>query len=154
MEVFQEAVRAVRAIRAELSVPQNAKLKVIVRTHDPKLTAIIGELQGALCTLCGANEWRVAPDISAPAGSARQVITGADLYVPLADLIDIDAEKDRIAKDLAQVESDLNRTRKNLANDSFLGHAPAEVVEKEREKEQEFIAKAARLRANLTSLEV
>ena len=154
MEVFQEAVRAVRAIRAELSVPQNAKLKVIVRTHDPKLTAIIGELQGALCTLCGANEWRVAPDISAPAGSARQVITGADLYVPLADLIDIDAEKDRIAKDLAQVESDLKRTRKNLANDSFLGHAPAEVVEKEREKEQEFIAKAARLRANLTSLEV
>ena len=154
MEVFQEAVRAVRAIRAELSVPQNAKLKVIVRTHDPKLTAIIGELQGALCTLCGANEWRVAPDISAPAGSARQVITGADLYVPLADLIDIDAEKDRIAKDLAQVESDLNRTRKNLANDSFLGYAPAEVVEKEREKEQEFIAKAARLRANLTSLEV
>ena len=154
MEVFQEAVRAVRAIRAELSVPQNAKLKVIVRTHDPKLTAIIGELQGALCTLCGANEWRVAPDISAPAGSARQVITGADLYVPLADLIDIDAEKDRIAKDLAQVESDLNRTRKNLANDSFLGYAPAEVVEKEREKEQEFLAKAARLRANLTSLEV
>ncbi|TSA50247.1 hypothetical protein D4R47_02510, partial [archaeon] len=64
------------------------------------------------------------------------------------------AEKDRIAKDLAQVKSDLERTRKNLANDSFLSHAPAEVVEKEREKEQEFIAKAARLRANLTSLEV
>jgi valyl-tRNA synthetase len=153
MEVFQEAVRAVRAIRAELSVPQNAVVSVLVRTEDLKLTALIGELQGALCTLCGADEWKVAPDVSAPAGSARQVISGADLFVPLAELIDIDAEKERIAKDLSQVESDLERTRKNLANESFLSHAPAEVVEKERGKEQEFLAKAARLRANLTSLE-
>ena len=153
MEVFQEAVRAVRAIRAELSVPQNAVVSVLVRTEDLKLTALIGELQGALCTLCGADEWKVAPDVSAPAGSARQVISGADLFVPLAELIDIDAEKERIAKDLSQVESDLERTRKNLTNESFLSHAPAEVVEKERGKEQEFLAKAARLRANLTSLE-
>jgi len=153
MEVFQEAVRAVRAIRAELSVPQNAVVSVLVRTEDLKLTALIGELQGALCTLCGADEWKVAPDVSAPAGSARQVISGADLFVPLADLIDIDAERKRIAKDLSQVESDLERTRKNLTNESFLSHAPAEVVEKERGKEQEFLAKAARLRANLTSLE-
>jgi len=153
MAIFQEAVRAVRAIRAELSVPQNAKLSVLVRTDDPKLTALIGELQGTLCTLCGADEWLVATDISAPEGSARQVISGADLFVPLADLIDIDAEKKRIARDLSQIESDLERTRKNLANESFLSHAPAEVVEKEREKEQEFLAKAARLQANLASLE-
>ncbi len=153
MEVFQEAVRAVRAIRAELSVPQNAVVSVLVRTEDLRLTALIGELQGALCTLCGADEWKVAPDVSAPVGSARQVISGADLFVPLAELIDIDAEKKRIAKDLSQVESDLERTRKNLANESFLSHAPAQVVEKERAKEQEFLAKAARLHANLTSLE-
>ena len=153
MAIFQEAVRAVRAIRAELSVPQNAKLSVLVRTDDPKLTALIGELQGTLCTLCGADEWLVATDISAPEGSARQVIAGADLFVPLADLIDIDAEKKRIARDLSQIESDLERTRKNLANESFLSHAPAEVVEKERKKEQEFLAKAERLRANLASLE-
>ncbi|MEA3239366.1 MAG: valine--tRNA ligase [Candidatus Bipolaricaulota bacterium] len=153
MAIFQEAVRAVRAIRAELSVPQNAVISVLVRTDDPKLTALIGELQGALCTLCGADEWLVATDINAPEGSARQVISGADLFVPLANLIDIDAERKRIAKDLSQVKSDLERTRKNLANESFLSHAPAEVVEKERGKEQEFLAKAERLQANLASLE-
>ncbi|MCD6495335.1 class I tRNA ligase family protein, partial [Candidatus Bipolaricaulota bacterium] len=153
MELFQDAVRAVRAIRAELSVPQNAVVSVLVRTDDPKLTSIIDELQTPLRTLCGADEWRAAADVEPPAGSARQVIGGADLFVPLADLIDIAAEKQRLGKDLEQVESNLERTRKKLANESFLSHAPTQVVEKERAKEQEFLAKADRLRANLTSLE-
>ena len=153
METFQEAVRAVRAIRAELSVPQNAVVSVLVRTDDQELTSLIDELQGPLCTLCRAGDWRAAAEISAPEGSARQVIAGADLFVPLADLIDIAAEKARIAKDLSQVESDLERARKTLANGSFLNHAPEQVVEKERAKEQEFLVKAERLRANLTSLE-
>jgi len=153
MEIFQEAVRAVRAVRAELSVPQNAVVNVLVRTEDQRLTSLIEEMQGPLCTLCGASEWHAAPDIAAPEGSARQVISGADLFVPLADLIDIAAERKRIERDLAQVESDLERTRRNLANESFLSHAPEQVVEKERAKEEEFLTKAERLRANLASLE-
>ncbi|MCD6136854.1 valine--tRNA ligase [Candidatus Bipolaricaulota bacterium] len=153
MEIFQEAVRAVRAVRAELSVPQNAVVSVLVRTEDQRLTSLIEEMQGPLCTLCGASEWRAAPDIAAPEGSARQVISGADLFVPLADLIDIEAEKERIKKELKQAESDLERTRRNLANESFLSHAPEQVVEKERAKEEEFLTKAERLRANLASLE-
>ncbi len=153
MGIFQEAVRAVRAIRAELSVPQNAVVSVLVRTDDPKLTSMVAQMQGPLCTLCGASRWQAGADIAVPEASARQVIAGADLFVPLADLIDIAAERKRIEKDLAQVESDLEHTRNTLANRSFLDHAPEQVVEKERAKEQEFLTKAERLRANLTSLE-
>jgi len=152
MQIFQEAVRAVRSIRAELSVPQSAKPQVIVRTNDKKLMDLIEQLQDSLCTLCRADSWQVSAD-SPPEGSARQVITGADLFIPLANFIDLDAERSRISKELAQVEADLDRANENLANNSFLTRAPKEVVEKEQEKQKEFLTKADKLKANLRSLE-
>jgi valyl-tRNA synthetase len=154
MGIFQQAVRAVRSIRAELSVPQSAKPRVIVRTSNQKLKNLIEKLQGPLCTLCQADSWQLLSDtFSPPKGSARQVITEADLFIPLSDFIDIDAEKVRIEKELAQVEADLQRVESNLANSSFLTRAPKEVVDKEKEKQKEFLTKADRLKANLKSLE-
>ena len=152
MELFQEAVRSVRSIRAELSVPQNAKPQVIVRTDDKELIDLVNELQAPLCTLSRAASWKVSND-TPPKGSARQVITGADLFIPLADFIDIEQERERIEKELEEAQLDLQHVEKNLTNKAFTSRAPKEVVEKEQEKKKEFLAKAERLRANLKALE-
>jgi valyl-tRNA synthetase len=152
MAVFKEVTGAVRTIRAELSVPKRARLTVLVRTSSPKLASLITEKEDALCALTGVETWKVGDDLIAPAGSARQVLTEADLFVPLAELIDLEAERTRLNRELDQVEADLAKVDKNLTNPTFLERAPRHVVEKEELKKQEFIAKKERLRANLATL--
>ncbi|MCK4599050.1 class I tRNA ligase family protein, partial [Candidatus Bipolaricaulota bacterium] len=153
MAAFQEVVSAVRTIRAELNVPQNARLKVLVRTFNPELSALLKRKSQALNALVGAEEWQIKEDISAPPGSARQVLTDAELFVPLTELIDINAECSRLRKELNQVKTELAKAMRNLTNPSFLKQAPREVVKKEHKKQEELLAKQERLQANLTALE-
>ena len=153
MERFREVVGAVRTIRAELNVPQSARLTVLVNTSSQKLTVLIAEKTVALNALTNVEAWQVGEDISAPAGSARQVLANADLFVPLAEWIDIEVERARLRKELTQVEADLKKVEKNLGNAAFLKRAPRPVVEKEESKREEFVAKKKRLQANLAALE-
>ncbi len=153
MESFREVVGAVRTIRAELNVPQSARLTVLVKTSSRKLTNLIREKTEALNALTNVEAWQVGEDLSAPAGSARQVLADADLFVPLAEWIDIEVERARLRKELTQVEADLKKVEKNLGNAAFLKRAPRPVVEKEESKREEFVAKKKRLQANLAALE-
>jgi valyl-tRNA synthetase len=153
MERFREVVGAVRTIRAELNVPQSARLTVLVKTSSQKLTVLIREKTEALNALTNVDAWQVGENISAPAGSARQVLANADLFVPLAEWIDIEVERARLKRELTQVEEDLAKVENNLGNAAFLKRAPRAVVEKEESKREEFVAKKVRLQANLAALE-
>ena len=153
MASFQALVSAVRTIRAEFNVPQGARLDVLVKTASPQLSALIEDKTDALRTLSGTQNWRVGPELVAPEGSARQVLARAEIIVPLAEWIDIDAERARLQGELSQVEDDLERVQINLGNNAFRQKAPQAVVEKEERKQAEFAAKRKRLRETLAALE-
>jgi valyl-tRNA synthetase len=152
MLAFQEVVVAVRAVRAELNVPASAKLTVRVKTRDEGLKALLEGKHAALAALTGAESWEVASDLVAQPGSARQVLSRAELFVPLSEWIDVEAEKLRLQTDLLSTEKDLAQSEGKLANPQFVERAPDEVVEKERGKAAEFRRKRERLEANLRSL--
>ena len=152
MALFQEAASAVRTIRAELNVPPAARPSVLVKTSSPALAALIRERERVLAVLTGAGPWQVGEGFAAPRGAARQILTAGELFVPLADLIDVEAERARLGKELSQVIADLGKVDKNLANRAFLDRAPSDVVAKERSKREEFSAKRERLEANLAVL--
>ena len=152
MAAFQEVVSGVRTIRAELNVSQKARPEVLVRTADPELPELLRRKVGALHALAGTSALQVGEDLRAPAGSARQILTDAELFVPLAELIDVDAERSRLHKELNQVRTDLAKAESKLADPSFLKRAPADVVEKERRKRAEFATRHERLQANLVAL--
>ncbi|MCX6094367.1 MAG: valine--tRNA ligase [Candidatus Bipolaricaulota bacterium] len=152
MRAFQEIVVGVRSIRSELDVPASAKLTALVKTKDKALRKLLGEKEAALEALSGASSWTVAAEVTPPDGSARQVLASAELFVPLAEWIDIDAERARLRADLVTTESDLAKVEATLGNEKFLARAPEDVVEKERGKQAEFNHKRDRLQANLRSL--
>ena len=152
MAVFRELVGAVRMIRAELNVPQNARVEVVVRSADSIVTELIATKQAALNALAGAREWRVNPALTPPPGSARHVLATAELFIPLADLIDVAAEKARLARELKRAKADLVRAERNLDNPAFRARAPQDVIDKETRKRDEFRARVARIEANLASL--
>ncbi len=153
MATFQALVGAVRTIRAEFNVPQTATLDVLVRTTSPQIAGLIEEKAEALRALSGTRRWTAGGDLTAPEGSARQVLTRAEIFVPLAEWIDVTAERTRLRSELAQVEDDLGRAKANLVNAAFREKAPQVVVEKEERKKAEFVAKQQRLRTNLAALE-
>jgi valyl-tRNA synthetase len=152
MRAFQGMTGAMRSIRAEWNVPAGAQLRVLVR-DDPNgpIGPVIERLETCV-GMTGPAEYLVARDAEAPKGSARVVLPGREMYVPLAHLIDLDSETARIRKDLAAAEAELARVESKLANEQFLARAPEDVVAKERGKEEEFRRKRDRLQANLRSL--
>jgi valyl-tRNA synthetase len=152
MAAFQEVVGGVRTIRAEWNVPQDGKLEVLVRTSSTTLAELVARKSQAFHALAGTKALQVGEDLTAPQGSARLVLSDAELFVPLAELIDVDAERSRLRKELGEVCADLAKVEKNLTNRAFLERAPAAVIDKERGKQEEFAIKQKRLQANLAAL--
>ena len=92
------------------------------------------------------------PEDPIPDKAAKAHVMGADIYLPLAGLIDLDKEIARIEKEIANTENELKRLAGKLSNESFVAKAPAEVVEKERAKQGMYEEKLSSLRQHLQML--
>ncbi len=151
MGLIMDMVRAIRNARAEYDVKPGQQLHASISAGDraPQLKAN-AEI---LCTLARLDpaQLTVAERLEAPA-QALTLVTGAvTTYLPLADLIDFEAERRRLAKELEETESQLVRTR-GLLDGPFAQRAPANVVQREREKLGELEGRALRLRERLADL--
>jgi valyl-tRNA synthetase len=152
MEDFKQVVRAVRTIRSALRVPEQSLVTVLMKTERQGLSRLVEEKYEALCALTGAGSVKVDRDLSVPPDSARQVLSEAELFIPLSGLIDVAAERARLQRAYNKVEVDLLKVRDNLENPTFIERAPAAVVAKERDKQEELAGKKERLEDNLASL--
>jgi valyl-tRNA synthetase len=84
-------------------------------------------------------------DEEAAAGAISDVIDGATIVLPIADVIDVSVEKARLAREIARLEAEISRVDGKLANTTFLAKAPPEVIETERERQQEAMQARAKL---------
>ena len=84
--------------------------------------------------------------------SARGVVRGFEVAVPLSGLLDFDAERTRLVKELRKIDAELDARNRKLSNESFLERAPADVVEKERAIQKEFLEKKRRVESTLSTL--
>jgi valyl-tRNA synthetase len=155
MAIVKQAATGVRTVRADVNVPAKARVSVIAKTGSPLARETIGATGPALEAMTGSEPWSVVEDdeFQPPTGSARQVFPEFELYVLLADLIDLEAERERLRKALGATEDDLRRAEAKLGSEEFTSRAPADVVEKEQAKLDEFTQKRDRLTASLASLE-
>ena len=149
MAVLIEVITAIRRIRGEMNVPPSKKAEVLLVAAEESYRGIlernIAYLQGS------ANaEAKVFAELQeAPDQSASAVTRGVEIFVPLKGLIDLDKEIARLNKELKAVQTDLARVQGKLNNQGFLAKAPADVVEKEKDKEQELTMKAKALQDRL-----
>ncbi len=143
-------VSAVRAARTELNVPPGAKMSAHVRDADEATRARIGRQAGALARLARIEALSFDP---APAGGAAQVVVDeATFALPLEGVIDLGAEKARLAKALAAAEKERDSLAGRLSNASFIERAKPEAIAKAREDHADKAAEADRLRAALDRL--
>ena len=132
MEAVKDAISAVRGRRAEMNVPPGKKAQIIIATRQGDIYREGGHF---IARMAYASEVTVTDAPPAELGGMVTVVThGANLYMPLKELVDLDKERERIAKELEKARDNLNRLAAKLANESFVSRAPEAVVNAEREK--------------------
>jgi valyl-tRNA synthetase len=130
---LQELVVAVRNLRAENNVGPGRRVAVVVRGDEQQL-ALIERLASQIRPLARIEELTLSRDGSRPAVAASAVVGGAEVFLPLEGLIDLDAERERLVREADKLLTDLEGTRKKLRNQDFLAKARPEIVEKERQR--------------------
>ena len=139
-------VGEVRAVRAEMNVPPSALAPVLLRDARPDTLARAAAWSEAIRRMARASEIG-ALEGAMPKGSAQAVVDEATVVIPLAGLIDLDAERKRLEKDRAKALAEAEKVSRKLENADFVARAKAEVVEENRERLVGFEREAARLQA-------
>ncbi|HEX3722061.1 MAG TPA: valine--tRNA ligase [Nitrolancea sp.] len=152
-EFMIEAVRAVRNARAESGVEAGAWISAMVYPGSHAET--FASLEPVFSFLArvgkGRFEYREA-QLEAPQAVVTLVIDDAIIYLPLAGMVDIDAERERLTKEIEQVEEEIARTGQLLSNENFTNRAPADVVNRQRERLSSAQERLALLQARLGEL--
>ncbi|WP_208922747.1 valine--tRNA ligase [Enterococcus cecorum] len=141
MEVLKEVIRAVRNIRAEVNTPLSKAVTLLIQANDEKVQAFLTANQNYIMRFCNPDELVIATELAVPDMAMSQVITGATIYLPLANLINLTEEIARLEKELAKLDSEVKRVQGKLANERFVSKAPQAVVDQERAKEADYLEK-------------
>ena len=148
-DLFRELVVEVRAIRAELGVPAKAELEAVLSGDREAAQALLDGLSTAACRLARLSSLRYEEDYSPPEGVAKGMVGPLTLYLPLAGVVDWQAARERLRRELAKVEGELGKLEARLSNPGFRNRAPAEVVAKAEGEARELRARKARLMRHL-----
>ena len=146
-----EIVRAVRNARAEYDVAPGRRIPATIVAGEK--ASLLRSQADVLCTLARLDpgQLTVLETGEAPAASLTLVAGSVTTYLPLAQLVDLAAERIRLEKELAATRQQVERGEKLLAG-PFAQRAPAEVVQRERDKLAELQDRAGRLSARLSEL--
>lgn len=152
MSTIMAIITEIRTMRSEKNVPPGRKITAICQANSD-IQEILAEAKLDILNLAGL-ETLILEDIGQkPAKALSSVVEGINIFLPLADLVDMDAEIQRIEKDLQETERELGRAQSKLANEGFITKAPPQVVEKEREKVESYLATVERLQSLLREMQ-
>ena len=149
MENIMEAIRAIRARRAEMNVSPAKKVNLsIVTAEQDTFTAGAGFFQ-RLASAAEVNVVNEAPDSQ---GQVEVITHVARVFMPLAELVDVQQELARIAKEKAKAEGHLKGIEAKLNNEAFTSKAPANIVQQQRDQADKLRALIAQLDASAEAM--
>nr|WP_320054961.1 valine--tRNA ligase [Coprococcus catus] len=153
VELIKEAVRGIRNTRTGMNVPPSRKAKVFVVSESEELRNIFENSKAFFATLGYANEVAVQSDKTGIAEDAVSVlIHQAALYMPFADLVDIDKEIERLTKEEDKMNKEIKRAQGMLSNPKFVDKAPADKVQAEKDKLEKYTQMLAQIQERLAAL--
>ena len=151
METVMQAVSAIRNRRAEMNVPPSKKSKVIVVTQN---TEVYEKSKQFFEKLASASEVEVLSGKERiDAKAVNIVVEGAEIFLPLEDLVDKDKELERLEKEKKQLEGEIKRVEGKLNNQGFLAKAPEKLIEEEKAKGVKYKEMLLKVLENIKDLE-
>jgi valyl-tRNA synthetase len=151
-ELIQDIVTKVRNIRAEMNVEARQPVALRVAATEAEQTHVLSNARDYISKLAQVNTFEVVAHLSGGKLAAQGVAGGLSFEVPLEGLIDIDAERKRLNKEMEKVRREIDTIDRKLQNASFVDRAPKEVVEENRRRLADYQDQAAKLNEGLRRL--
>ena len=153
VEMIKNAVRNIRNLRADMNVPPSKKASVYVVSEKEEVRRVFEDSKVFFATLGYASEVHVQADKAGIAEDAvSTVIPDAVIYMPFAELVDVEKEIARLEKEAGRLEGEIKRAKGMLSNERFVSKAPVAKVEAEKEKLEKYTAMAAQVAERLSQL--
>lgn len=152
MQLLQEIIRSVRNTRAELNVPMSKEITLHINADNAQVLEQLERGRAYIERFCRPSELKLGTGLTAPEKSMSSVLSGVELYLPLAGLLDLDAELKRLEGELKRLDGEVTRVQKKLSNEGFVAKAPENVIAAEREKEKDYLEQREKVRARIEEL--
>ena len=152
MAFLIEVIKAVRNIRMEVNAPMSSPIDIMIQIDDDKNKSVLDNNAEYVENFLHPKALSVAADIEAPKLAKTAVIPGAQIFVPLTELVNVDEELAKMEKEEKRLEAEVERAEKKLSNQGFVAHAPEAVINKEKEKKADYESQLAGVRERMKEL--
>ncbi len=153
MEYIQEVVTTIRTVRSERGVPPSRKIAAVIDEHDQSSRSLLEAQADYIKLVAGLDAFEFRADISPGPDTVKRALAHANLFVPLAGIVDRQAELTRLKKELAALVKEAVGLDRKLGTPSFIERAPAQLVTDTRARALEVAERQRKLNAMLTELE-
>ncbi|MCI1974242.1 MAG: valine--tRNA ligase, partial [Lactobacillus sp.] len=153
MAFLIEVIKAVRNIRMEVNAPMSSQIDIMIQLDDLADKKILDKNVSYVENFLHPKKLTVAAEIEAPKLAKTAVIPGAQIFVPLTELVNVDEELARMEKEETRLQAEVARSEKKLSNQGFVAHAPAAVVDKEKAKKADYESQLAGVQARIKELQ-
>lgn len=143
MEFLIEIIKAVRNIRMEVNAPMSSAIDIMIQLDNSKDKHILLDNRDYVENFLHPKSLVVDTNVVAPKLAKSAVIAGAQIFVPLAELVDLSEEIAKIDKEIDHLQEEVKRCKAKLANKGFVDHAPEAVIEKEKAKQADYESQLA-----------
>ncbi|HDK7176919.1 TPA: valine--tRNA ligase [Clostridium botulinum] len=150
MEYIIEAIKSIRNVRTEMNVPPSRKAKLMIYLTEKEAERSFKEGEVYFQKLASASEVSFLENKETSDKNVSVVTRGAEIFIPLLELVDIEKELERLNKEKEKLEKEIDRVEKKLSNEKFVSKAPEAVVNEEKEKGEKY---KAMLKSVIESLE-
>ncbi|MBK5274898.1 MAG: valine--tRNA ligase, partial [Desulfuromonadales bacterium] len=152
MERVMEVISGIRNIRGEMEVPPSKQIAVILSCGTEESRHLMKHNEGAIISLARISDLAIGHGIEKPEDASIQVAGDVQIYVPLKGLVDVEAEEQRLLKEIGKIEKEIEIFSKKLESPAFVDRAPAEIVARERQKLAEVTDKKRVLEESLDKI--
>ncbi len=146
MRLVMEAITAIRNLRGEMNVPPASQVQIFLFSPETRPLEVLTRHRQSLTLLARVQELHCNAASGPPAAAAKAIVDSVEIYLPLTGIIDFAEEARRLDREMEKLSKDLTQAQRKLSNEDFLSKAPAEVVQKEKEKLQTWTEKLTKLK--------
>ena len=152
MALVMEVITGIRNVRGEMNIAPSLSLQVQIQSEDEPTRQIITRHQDLIINLAKLDSLTVEKLGQRPKSSATAVVSRASIFVSLEGIIDFAKETNRLNKEIKKIAAELGTVAKKLENEGFLNKAPADVIEKVRQKQSALLEKQQKIQTNLDKI--
>ncbi len=152
MSVLINVIRSVRNIRSEVNAPLSSPIDILIKTANDHITQILKSNQEYIERFAHPKTLTIGTDVAAPKLAKTDIMTGAEIFVPLAELINIDDEIKRLKGEADKWQAEIDRVDKKLGNTNFVNKAPEKIVQEEKDKKTDYQTKLVTVQKRIKEL--